>query len=118
MGRLLISFVLCLAMAGPALAQSTSSKSKAPSSSSSASSLKSEEFSTEGAAKSHCPGDTVVWATLSRSHVYHPSGDRYYGKTKRGAYMCEKDAQKAGMHQARSSTASSSSKKSSSSTTH
>jgi plastocyanin len=118
MGKLLISFVLCLAMAGPALAQSTSSRSK--SSSSSAASLKSDEFSTEAAAKSHCPGDTVVWATLSgRSHAYHLSGDRYYGKTKRGAYMCEKDAQKAGMHQARSRTASSSSKKStSSSATH
>jgi hypothetical protein len=117
MGKLLISFVLCLAIAGPALAQSTSSRSK--SSSSSAASLKSNEFSTEEAAKSHCPGDTVVWATLSRSHVYHVSGDRYYGKTKRGAYMCEKDAQKAGMKQARSRTASSSSKKStSSSATH
>jgi hypothetical protein len=102
MGKLLISFVLCLAMAGPALAQSTSSRPPA-------SSLRSGEFSTESAAKSHCPSDTVVWATLSRSHVYHVSGDRYYGKTKRGAYMCEKDAQKAGMHQARGRTASSSS---------
>jgi hypothetical protein len=98
MGKLLISFVLCLAVAGPALAQS-----------------KSQEFSTESAAKSHCPGDTVVWATLSRAHAYHLSGDRYYGKTKRGAYMCQKDAQKAGLHQAGRRSASSSSKKS---TTH
>jgi hypothetical protein len=108
MGKLFLTLVLCLAMAGPALAQSTS-KSK-----SSASSLKSDEFSTEAAAKAHCPGDTVVWSTLSRAHAYHLSGDRYYGKTKRGAYMCQKDAEKAGMHQAGRRTAGTSSKKSTS----
>jgi hypothetical protein len=117
MGKLLISFVLCLAMASPALAQSTSTKSKA--SASTGASLKSDEFSTEAAAKGHCPGDTVVWATLSRAHAYHLSSDRYYGKTKRGAYMCQKDADRAGMHQAGRRTASSStSKKSTTSTTH
>jgi hypothetical protein len=33
----------------------------------------------------------VVWANLS-SKVYHFSGYRDYGTTKKGAYMCEKDA--------------------------
>jgi hypothetical protein len=98
MGKLVISLFLFLAAAGPALAQAAATKppATAPSTSASASSA---QFHTEAAAKAHCPGDTVVWATLSRSHVYHLSGDRYYGKTRRGAFMCQKDADAAGMHQ-------------------
>ena len=49
------------------------------------------EFTDEAQAKAHCPGDTVVWANLS-SKVYHFSGGKSYGATKRGAYMCEKEA--------------------------
>ena len=49
------------------------------------------QFSSEGQAKSHCPSDVVVWVNLS-SKVYHFSGNKDYGKTKRGAYVCEKDA--------------------------
>jgi len=52
---------------------------------------KSGEFADEGQAKSHCPGDTIVWANLT-SKVYHFSGGKSYGNTKRGAYMCEKEA--------------------------
>jgi hypothetical protein len=33
----------------------------------------------------------VVWANLD-SKVYHFSGNKNYGTTKEGAYMCEKDA--------------------------
>jgi hypothetical protein len=33
----------------------------------------------------------VVWANL-KSKVYHFSGNKDYGNTKSGAYMCEKDA--------------------------
>ena len=49
------------------------------------------EFADEAQAKAHCPGDTVVWANLS-SKVYHFAGGKTYGNTKRGAYMCEKEA--------------------------
>lgn len=49
------------------------------------------QFSSEADAKSHCPGDQIVWAT-SGKRIYHPSGDKYYGKTKHGAYMCQADA--------------------------
>jgi hypothetical protein len=42
-----------------------------------------------------CPGSTVVWVN-ERSHIYHFPGTRDYGNTKRGAYMCEADAQAAG----------------------
>jgi hypothetical protein len=52
---------------------------------------KSGEFADEGQAKAHCPGDTVVWANLT-SKVYHFNGGKSYGNTKRGAYMCEKEA--------------------------
>lgn len=44
-----------------------------------------------------CPGDTVVWENTS-TKVYHESGDKYFGKTKKGAYACKADADKAGFH--------------------
>jgi hypothetical protein len=53
------------------------------------------QFPTEAQAKDRCPRDTVVWANLS-GKVYHFSGYKDYGKTKNGAYMCEKDATRQG----------------------
>ena len=99
MAKLVVYIVLFLAAAGPALAQATSTKAPVKPPAASAG-QPSDQFTTEAAAKAHCPGGTVVWATLSRSKAYHLSGDRYYGKTKRGAYMCQADADKDGMHQA------------------
>jgi hypothetical protein len=32
---------------------------------------------------------------------WYKAGTRYYGKTKRGAYMCEEAATKAGLHEAK-----------------
>jgi hypothetical protein len=61
------------------------------------------EFATEAQAKARCLGDTVVWANLP-THVYHFSDTRYYGETKRGAYMCERDALGAGMRAAKNET--------------
>ncbi len=49
------------------------------------------EFATEAQAKSSCVADIVVWANLS-SRIYHFAGHKNYGNTKRGAYMCEKQA--------------------------
>ncbi len=60
--------------------------------------LASGQFSSEQAAKTHCPGDTIVWANLAGSKAYHTSSDRYFGKTKHGAYMCQKEAEQAGFH--------------------
>jgi hypothetical protein len=54
-----------------------------------------EQFATETAAQSACPADEVVWVNL-RSKVYHPSTSPGYGKTSRGAYMCEKQGVAAG----------------------
>jgi hypothetical protein len=49
------------------------------------------EFAAEAQAKARSPTDTVVWANLD-SKVYHFAGNKNYGTTKEGAYMCEKDA--------------------------
>jgi hypothetical protein len=48
------------------------------------------QFGSEYAAKAHCPSDTVVWANLN-SRIYHFAGSRDYGRTKHGAFMCERD---------------------------
>ena len=50
-----------------------------------------KQFSTEAQAKSHCPSDVVVWANL-KSKIYHFAGNKSYGTTKSGAYMCEKES--------------------------
>ena len=58
------------------------------------------EFATEAAAKARCPTDTVVWVNLD-SKIYHYTGYSDYGKTKSGAYMCEKDTSAAGFRAAK-----------------
>jgi hypothetical protein len=81
----------------------TSSKSapatpgKAPSAGMTATNSK---FKTEAQAKARCPSDTVVWANV-RSKTYHFARTKDYGKTKAGAYMCEKDATAQGFHAAK-----------------
>ncbi|SRR6266540_2376781 len=89
------SAVLCAALAGllawssPVAAQEKAAKPKA------AVTLATGQFATEAEAKASCPTDSVVWVNL-RSKVYHASGSKAYGKTKRGAYMCEKESVAAG----------------------
>ena len=56
------------------------------------------QFQSEGAAKQACGADAVVWANTSGSKAWHVSGDKYYGHTKRGIYMCRQAAQQAGYH--------------------
>jgi hypothetical protein len=49
------------------------------------------QFADEVSARARCPTDTVVWVNLP-SKIYHFAGTKSYGTTKRGAYMCEKEA--------------------------
>ncbi|MGH7116641.1 MAG: hypothetical protein ACREE9_19375 [Stellaceae bacterium] len=63
-------------------------------------SLAADQFASEQAAKTHCPGDAIVWANLGGSKAYHMSGNKYFGKTKHGAFMCQKEADQSGFHSA------------------
>jgi hypothetical protein len=42
-----------------------------------------------------CPGDKLVWVN-TRSNVYHFQGERYFGSTKEGKFICEHAADKEG----------------------
>ena len=53
------------------------------------------QFSTQQQAQQHCPNDIVVWLNIP-THIYHMQGMRWYGATRNGAYVCEKEADKAG----------------------
>ena len=53
------------------------------------------QYASEAEAKASCPSGAVVWVN-SISKIYHPSGSRSYGRTRSGAYMCEKDSLAAG----------------------
>jgi hypothetical protein len=64
---------------------------------------KTNEFASEAEAKAHCPGDTVVWAN-TRTHIYHSAGSNAYGNTKKGAYLCERDAGSLGIRAAKKRT--------------
>jgi hypothetical protein len=48
-------------------------------------------FNSENAAQTHCPQDQVVWLNTN-SGIYHEKGMRWYGRTRRGAYVCRKEA--------------------------
>lgn len=53
--------------------------------------LAASHFQSEQEAKAHCPHDTVVWVN-TKSGVYHFKGQRWYGNTNQGAYLCRKEA--------------------------
>lgn len=97
--------VLLFSMGAPVLAQTPAHRAATsvmhpPATAATSGGLAAGQFSTEAAAKAHCPGDTIVWANLSGSKAYHMAGNKYFGKTKHGAYMCQKQADQAGFHAA------------------
>ena len=75
----------------------TSVSNTAKSATASVKAMATGEYPDEASAKAHCPTDTVVWANLT-SKAYHMAGAKSYGKTKKGAYMCQKDAISSGFH--------------------
>jgi hypothetical protein len=58
------------------------------------------QYATEVQAKLRCGSGTIVWANLD-SKIYHFTGNKDYGNTKSGAYMCERDATGQGMRAAK-----------------
>ena len=42
-----------------------------------------------------CPGDRLAGVTIP-SHIYHFEGERYFGSTKNGEFMCQCAADKEG----------------------
>ena len=106
--RATVAAVLCLTVIGLAgnttclaAAHKTAPTNSAPSSTPAAKTPSgSDQFAGESQAKAHCPSDTVVWANLS-SKVYHFQGTTDYGRTKKGAYVCEKDATAQGFRAAK-----------------
>ncbi len=54
-----------------------------------------DQFQSEQAAQMHCPSDTVVWVNLPTG-VFHFKGQRWYGRTKNGSFVCQKEAVKEG----------------------
>jgi hypothetical protein len=52
-------------------------------------------FPSEKEAREHCPKDTVVWLNLPIG-IYHYKGERWYGNTIGGAYVCRGEADQAG----------------------
>ena len=60
-----------------------------------------EKFTTEAEAAGYCQGDVVLWLDL-RTKTWYYKGQRLYGNTKQGAYVCQKEAEAAGARAMRS----------------
>lgn len=54
-----------------------------------------DQFNTEQAAQKSCPADIVVWVNLPTG-IFHYKGQRWYGITKSGAYVCKQEAVREG----------------------
>ena len=52
-------------------------------------------YPSEAEAQRACADGTVVWVNTA-SRIYHAAGTRDYGKTRRGTYMCQAEAERAG----------------------
>lgn len=50
-----------------------------------------DRFPSETQAQHHCPSDVVVWLNLP-TMIWHSRGQRWYGATKNGAFVCRADA--------------------------
>ena len=86
--RWLLSALALLALLLPGFAAST--EPKAPLA----------NYPTAQEAQQHCTDDLVVWLDPP-TRTYHYRGQRWYGSTKSGAYVCRNEANKAGMRATR-----------------
>ena len=51
-------------------------------------------FGSEPQAQQHCPRDRVVWLNLPTG-IYHYKGQKWYARTKHGAFVCKIEADRA-----------------------
>jgi hypothetical protein len=98
-GLLILSALLMLVLsvcASPLLSQTAqpSATDKSQPAATAAAKTASSSSATKPA-KATEKGDELVWVNTA-SGVYHKKGSRWYGKTKKGKYMLEEDAIKAG----------------------
>jgi hypothetical protein len=61
-------------------------------------------FQFEPQAQQHCPSDSIIWADAAL-HLYNVRGERWYGSTKSGVYMCLREAEQAGYRTRRAAAA-------------
>jgi hypothetical protein len=85
--RLLLTALALMASLGPAVAVDPK--------------VSPANFPTAQEAQQHCPDDLIVWLDLP-TRTYHYRGQRWYGSTKNGTYVCRNEAKKAGMRATRS----------------
>ncbi|GAA5263934.1 MAG: hypothetical protein ACP5M1_04035 [Acidiphilium sp.] len=57
-------------------------------------------YKSEAEAKAACGMGGVAWHATG-SKAFHVAGSKYFGKTKHGAYVCEKAAMSDGLHKAK-----------------
>jgi hypothetical protein len=93
------------ALAAPAVfaepASNQTNPAKAPKKAAKAKAVPVEgQYTAEADAKQKCGSELVVWVNSS-SKVYHFAGNKSYGKTSKGAYMCRNQADRTGFHAAK-----------------
>lgn len=91
------AFALAIGLAGAAHA-ATHKKHDATAASGTRTAL--SGYQTKSAAQLACGSGAVVWHATG-SKVFHTAKSRYFGKTKHGAYVCEKAAVAHHLHAAR-----------------
>jgi hypothetical protein len=105
MKKIILSLAL-LAGAMPAMAQQPAANGSNPfgTAAPAAASRRSTQaavpgYATLAEAQQACGAEPIVWGN-TRSHAYHASGDKLFGKTKHGTYLCQAAAQQNGFHAA------------------
>ncbi|MCF3947629.1 hypothetical protein AiwAL_12295 [Acidiphilium sp. AL] len=96
------ALALTFAVGAVGTAHATSKKKKAETATSHAtmSHAKLPGYKTEAAAKAACGMGGVVWHATG-SKAFHGPKSKYFGKTKHGAYVCEKAALADHLHEAK-----------------